>query len=367
MLKKFRFLKETDSNWESRHSSSYYDELLKHPEPKWAQIGIYLLSLFFLCFLLFLLFGRVDVLVQANGTLRPKGNYFIVEALETGTLTNLYAKSGDFLKKGEPILELEFSEQQIELSKDSNNLDYEAKKLKRLVQTKREAEKILRNLNENLENNPGSLLSGALLNKFVSLKKSFMDFQNGVGAKFIYDQALLEFKEEYTNLKDEISKAENIVSSLRGDTRLKKERVDNAIIRMPFSGIVGELAVNNVGQNIIRGQTIASLMEEGQPLEALVDVSSKDIGAVKIGQRAVIQVKAFHKNDFGVVEGYVSQIIPNTKEKESFSVILSIGNQDLYQDGKTFQLFPGLKVAADIQIDRKNVYQILFRYTNPRN
>lgn len=367
MFKKFKNIKETDSNWESRHSASYYDELLKHPAPNWERKGIYLITAFFICFLLFLVFGRVDVVVQASGSIRPKGNYHMVEALETGTLTNLYVKSGDFLKKGDPIMELEFSEQQIELSKDTNNLDYEEKKLQRLIRNKKEAEKILKNLAYNLENNSGSLLSGGVLNKFVNLKKAFMDFQNGVGAKFIYDQSLLEFNEEFGNLKDEIQREENVISSLRGDTRLKRERVANAIIRMPFSGIIGELSVNNVGQNIIRGQTVASLMEDGQPLEAIVEVSSKDIGAVRIGLSSVIKVKAFHQNDFGVVEGTVSQIIPNTKEKDSFTVILNLGTQDLNQDGKEFQLFPGLKVVADIVIDRKSIYRILFRYADPRN
>ncbi|MDZ4724665.1 MAG: HlyD family efflux transporter periplasmic adaptor subunit [Leptospira sp.] len=359
-LKKFKSLRESDSNWESMHSSSYYDELLKHPAPNWNQRGIFLITFFFLIFLVYLIFGKVDIIIPSFGTLRPKGNYYVAEALETGTVTNIYAKPGDFIKKGEPLVELEFSEQQIELSKDSNNLQYEEVRLRRLIQNRREAEKILKNLDSNLETNPGSELSGMLLNKFVSLKKAYMDFKNGIGAKFLYDQSLLEFNEEYINLKDEILKEQNTISSLKGDTKLKRERVDNAILRMPFSGYVGALLVNNIGQNVTRGQTLAELVEENQPLEAFVEIKNKDIGSIRVGMDAIIKIRAFHQNDFGVLDGKVEQIVPNVKEKDTFSVVLSIKEQSLKQNNEEFHLFPGLKVEADIITNRSRLFEVLF-------
>lgn len=362
-FKKFKTLKESDSNWESMHSSSYYDELLKHPAPNWDQKGIILLGLFFVSFILFLFIGKVDVIIPAHGTLRPKGNYFVSEALETGTVTNIYAKPGDFRKKGDPLVELEFSEQQIELSKDANTLVYEEKRLQRLFRNRREADRIAKNLETNLETNPGSELSGHLLNKFVSLKKTYMDFKNGVGAKFLFDQSLLEFNEEYANLKDEILKEENTIDSLRGDTRLKKERLDNAILRMPFSGYVGAMSVNNIGQNVIRGETVAELIEENQKLEAFVEIKNKDIGGIALGMNSIIKIRAFHQNDFGVLDGKVEQIVPNVKEKDTFSVVLSLSDQMLSKDGKQFKLFPGLKVEADIITSRNRIFQVLFRQT----
>ncbi len=366
-LKKFKALKESDSNWESMHSSSFYDELLKHPAPNWDKNGIIILTAFFLCLVAFLFIGKVDVIIPAHGILRPKGSYFVAEALETGSVTNIYAKAGDFVKKGEPLVELEFSEQQIELSKDANTLQYEEKRLQRLIQNRREAETILRKLEYNLENNPGSELSGLLLNKFVSLKKAFIDYKNGIGAKFLYDQSLLEFNEEYANLKDEIQKEQNIISSLRGDTRIKKERVENAILRMPFSGYVGALMVNNIGQNIIRGQTVAELVEEGQPLEAFVEIKNKDIGGISVGMDAIIKIRAFHQNDFGVLDAKVEQIVPNVKEKDTFSVVLSIKTQSLNKDGKEFALLPGLKVEADIITSRNRLFQVLFKKNQDLN
>ncbi|GBF51696.1 efflux pump protein [Leptospira ryugenii] len=358
-LNKFKAVRQSESNWETLHSSTYFDELLRHPAPNWNQRGILLICGFLFVSAIFVIFAKIDIIVPAFGTLRPKGNYFVVEALETGTVTNIYAKPGDFLKKGDPLVELEFSEQQIELTKDANNLQYEEVRLRRLYQNKREAEKILRNLDYNLENNSGSELSGNLLNKFVPLKKSYMDFKNGVGAKFLYDQSLLEFNEEYTNLKDEILLSQNTISSLRGDTKIKKERVDNAILRMPFSGFVGAIMVNNIGQNVTRGQTVAELIEENQLLEAFVEVNNKDIGGIKVGMNAIIKVKAFNQNEFGVLDGKIEQIVPNVKEKETFSVVLSIADQAVHRKEEDFSLIPGLKVEADIIVDRKRIIQAI--------
>ncbi len=361
LLRKLRKIKEKIDEWDSGEASSYYDELLKHPAPNSEQKGIYLLLLLFLSFSAFLFFGKIDEIVPAHGSLRPTGNYYTVEALETGIVVAIHAKAGDYRKQGEPILELEFSEQAMELNKDANNLAYEERKLMRLVKTKSMAEKILKNLEYNLENNPGSELSGPILGKFVSLKKSYTDFKNGVGAKFLYDQSLLEFNEEYSNLRDEIQLEQNTVSSLKGDTLLKKERVENAFLRMPFSGFIGELKVNNVGQNITRGSPVAELIEEGRPLEALVEIPNRDIGVISIGMEAIIKIKAFHQNDYGIVSGKVQQIVPNVKEKDTFSIVLSLNKQHLLKDGQEFKLFPGLKVEADIITSRNRIFTIFFR------
>jgi len=360
-LKKGKFIKEVSDEWNPTEASSHYDELLKHPAPFAERAGIYIFLGFFVVFSIYLFLGEIDEIVPADGGLRPKGNYYTVEAQETGSVTNIYVKPGDYRKKGDPILELEFSEQAMELTKDTNNLAYEERKLQRLIRTKSMADKILRNLESNLENNSGSELSGPILSKFVSLKKSFTDYKNGVGAKFLYDQSLLEFNEEYVNLRDEIQLEQNLVSSLKGDTQLKKERVENAFIKMPFDGYIGLLMVNNVGQNINRGSAIAELIEEGRPLEALVEIPNRDIGVISIGMDAIIKVKAFHQNDFGIVVGKVDQIIPNVKEKDTFSLVLSLNEQILKKDGKDFKLFPGLKVEADIITSRNQIFSILFR------
>lgn len=52
-------------------------------------------------------FGRVDVVASAPGTLIPTGNVKLVQSPGTGVVRAIYVRNGDFVRKGQPLLDLD--------------------------------------------------------------------------------------------------------------------------------------------------------------------------------------------------------------------------------------------------------------------
>ncbi len=72
--------------------------------------------------LLGLYFIKVDVVISARGKLIPVGDVKIVQPLDTGAVTAIHVKEGDFVKAGDPLLSIDPSVDQADLEGKEQNL-----------------------------------------------------------------------------------------------------------------------------------------------------------------------------------------------------------------------------------------------------
>jgi hemolysin D len=66
---------------------------------------------------------KVDVVVTARGKIIPMGDIKVMQPLETGVVTGIYVKEGDFVKKGAVILEIDPSVDIADLEGKERNLN----------------------------------------------------------------------------------------------------------------------------------------------------------------------------------------------------------------------------------------------------
>lgn len=82
---------------------------------------------------LWLFFGKIDIVVTARGIVIPEGDAKIIQPLETGIVKQIFVKEGDFVKKGQILVEIDASATDAQLSTAVKNLEHtklEAKRLK---------------------------------------------------------------------------------------------------------------------------------------------------------------------------------------------------------------------------------------------
>ncbi|MEN6624552.1 MAG: biotin/lipoyl-binding protein [Smithella sp.] len=53
-----------------------------------------------------LIFVKIDVVVTGRGKIIPVGDVKIIQPLETGVITKIHVKEGDYVKKGAILLEI---------------------------------------------------------------------------------------------------------------------------------------------------------------------------------------------------------------------------------------------------------------------
>ncbi len=79
-----------------------------------------------------LIFLKIDVVVTARGKIIPTGDVKVVQPLETGVITKIHVKEGDYVKKGAILLEIDPSVDTADLAGKERNLKYSQLSLDRI-------------------------------------------------------------------------------------------------------------------------------------------------------------------------------------------------------------------------------------------
>jgi membrane fusion protein, adhesin transport system len=88
-------------------------------------------------------------------------------------------------------------------------------------------------------------------------------------------------------------------------------RVDRTVIRAPVGGRINRVLVTTVGGSVSPGQPLVELVPSREALQVEALVSPKDIGSVRIGQRAKVDITAYDPAVYGSLVGQVVTISPD--------------------------------------------------------
>jgi hemolysin D len=176
-----------------------------------------------------------------------------------------------------------------------------------------------------------------------------------------YRQALTQFREGFDNLLDKRQRLADSIAQKKGQLRLGEEQIKKTVIRMPFTGYIGDLKISNNGQMVSAGEVVTTAYPEGSLMEALVLVENKDIGLISDQTPVSIKVDAYAFKDFGAIPGRVERVIPNLSGKGGFAVVVNLSKQTLQKNGQAYPLFPGLTLKADFITQKIRLYQLIFK------
>jgi hemolysin D len=82
-------------------------EVAERPVSPTARVLTWALLIFLVLAILWTVFGRVDVVASAPGSLIPTGNIKLVQSPGTGVVRAIYVRNGDVVRKGQPLLDLD--------------------------------------------------------------------------------------------------------------------------------------------------------------------------------------------------------------------------------------------------------------------
>lgn len=162
----------------------------------------------------------------------------------------------------------------------------------------------------------------------------------------------------------ELSKLTEQYRELLAERQALDERQGRALIKSPVDGVVMGLPQTSVGAVIPAGGTVAEIVPTDQEVIMETMVMPRDIGFVKVGQRASVKIDSFDAARFGSVEGTVKRVSPtSTKMKENgmpfYKVEIALATP--YVSNEKHRLIPGMTGEADIATGRKSVMQFLLK------
>ena len=103
-------------------------------------------------------------------------------------------------------------------------------------------------------------------------------------------------------------------------------------------------------------------------LQAAVEIPSRQIGFVRVGQKAEISIDSYPSNDFGVINGEVERVssdalAPDPAKAQTeyrYPGLVRLNRQQLrLRDGRLLPLQAGMSLQAHIKLRRVSYLQLL--------
>ena len=286
---------------------------------KKADLILYTTVLFWVSFFIWAYFASLEEVTRGQGRIIASSKIQIIQNLEGGIIKDILVKSGDIVKKNDPLIQLDTTRFKSELSA--------------LEKEKSAAQNNLNLLEEERE----------ILNPLV---------EQGV-----------ESRMELIRLLQRISDAETQLMKAEETQPILEDRLFRSSVKAPMEGIVNRLLVNTTGGVVQPGEPLLEIVPIEDELLIEVEISPKDIAYVINGQQAIIKLTAFDFAKFGSLNGEVINVGADSIQKEDGSIWyicqIAVDRDGLTSLGKTITVFPGMVAQVDIISGEKTIMEYL--------
>lgn len=324
---------------------------------------------------------RVDVAVRAPGIVRAVGDRVELKTTVSGRIRRVLAADNAWVDRGGPVLEIE-----------SGEID---EQLRRQRELQAEQAAIVADLRVLLgpEATPGGLQTAALLQERRQHQAQLDTYRlaeakarselarfttlaaKGIATRQELDNARYEverleaesrlLREQAasrwaTRLREEEARSADLMSAIR---RLEEER-SHYLVRAPVAGALVGFSGWAEGGRLLAGQVLGAV-SPGGALRVDTQVSTRDIGRLRLGQAVRMQVDAFPYTQWGLLDGEVEAIgadlIGDANGAAYFKVTIRPHATHLtLPNGVRGELRKGLTLTARYVVGRRSLLQILY-------
>lgn len=168
------------------------------------------------------------------------------------------------------------------------------------------------------------------------------------------------FKEE---AQKELNDVRRTARELVQRMRKYQDNLRRTVLRSPVDGIVKTLYVFTEGGVIQPASTVLDVVPGDDRLVIEAKLATQDIGYVRIGQNAQVQLASADAARFGFLKGKVTNISPDTivtRDGMPFYKVRIVTERDHFESGDlVYRLSPGMQVQSSILTGTRTVMRYL--------
>jgi HlyD family secretion protein len=295
---------------------------------------------------------KVNVQVSARGEVRPDQPIQIVQTQMAGTIASIDVAENDLVVEGQAIARL----QDPALPDLERQLQEAAQELERLTVQQQ-------------------VISAQVdaLEYIIITETSTPDTGNGAE---VLETALARLASQnpaqlgrYRRFQADLATVKDAVAQQQTNLETLQQQISQRVLLAPVDGTILQLAVQNPGQLVQPGMEIARILPTETDLVIEAQVAVQDIGSVEVGQLAQMRVSAYPYPDYGILNGIVTAIAPDTvpcpqpacPSDTVYEITIQPEQTTLYRGDRAYPLQPGMEVSIDIISRRERVIHLLFR------
>ena len=341
------------------------------PASRWiARILIAIL----LFILLWSIFGKMDIIVNASGKIIPSERIKTIASVETARVEQLYVTEGQVVQAGDLLVALDARMSNRERDKAIGDRDtarlqisrsralmtsMAANQLQPMTDIDEIAPERIADAKSHLESQwrdfiaKRSRLEGEIMRyrKQAPLAaQRAKDYQELAKDRDVSVHAWFEKEQEKLEVEGKLADATNQRNALISETRKAAQdqlneglkfaassdqdaqraiaHSDQLRLTAPVSGTVQQLTVHTVGGVVAAAQPLMVLVPKQNQVEIEAFIENKDIGFIRERQFAEVKIEAFDYTKYGTIKGTVSHVSQDAIDPNGTSAIDSLQNKD---------------------------------------
>ena len=365
-------------------------EIIERPANKASTVIILSIFTLLIATVVWACLSEIDVVVTASGTMIPKGDLSSVKSHISGTVDEIAADEGDYVKEGDVLFRLKTEEVDMEidkLNKQKKMLETQieiynkingGEDISRLdlnkydVSVRSEVRSIIDSYNSNklaVDNLKNEKASNELSKQMAQM--TLEDYKENELEKQVKKQEMIiqQYDIEISKLDIQISSVESQFSAKVNstmyeietqiadmDTNIGKLELakEYQVITAPVNGYINSLSVKTEGENVGVSQELANIVPSETDFEMVCYVRNRDIADIEKDMESEIKLEAYPYNKYGTVKGKISYISPSSLYREGLGYVYLV-RITASDKSDNINIKSGLSGSVEIKIGKRTI------------
>ena len=357
--------------------------------------------------LLWSIFGRIDIVVNATGKVIPSARTKTIGSIDVASVRALYVTEGQQVRAGDVLIELDSSSSDAEHDKAIDSVAQASLQVARSVAMVGAVDRLkpphlgadasatpaqwqaaqqqldgqYRDFHARLVRFDGEIVRYSTTLTLATQRAD--DFKALLPDHTVSNHAWLEKEQIKLDLEGQLLEARNQRAALIAQTRKEAhdamtegrkimvasdkdqrragERSKLLKLIAPVDGTVQQLTVHTVGGVVPAAQALMQIVPKENIVEVEAFLENRDVGFVLAGQNAEVKIDAFDYTRYGTVTAKVKHVSQDAIQDEKKGLIyatkISLARSSIFVDGKTLPLSAGMAVNVEIKTGTRRVIE----------
>ncbi len=382
-------------------------EIQEKPVSPTLRVTAKALVLLILVLIVWAVFGRMDIVVNATGEIIPQERTKSIAAVQTASVKAIHVTEGQRVKKGDLLIELDASAPDAERDKAESTVmeaQLEKARSKALIAAIASHQPPLLPKLPGVPQSKVQESQGYLTSQYYDFTTKLQRIEGQIAhysealplvaqqakdyktlakthdvsthAYLEKEQALIDLQGQLTDAKnqraaliaevrrtayDSIDQAEKTLGGARQDVKRNADYSKLLNLTSPVDGTVQQLSVFTVGGVVQAAQPLMKIVPREDKIVVEAMLQNKDVGFVEKGQDASVKVDAYDYTKYGIIPAKVVHVsrdaIKDDKRGLLYSVLLELDKTGIVYKGHTMPLSAGMSVTVDIKTGSRRIIE----------
>jgi HlyD family secretion protein len=177
---------------------------------------------------------------------------------------------------------------------------------------------------------------------------------------------LLKNQEQLKDLQTQITTVKSDISQTKSQIASLQIQLQQRVVRSPIDGTIFELPIKKPGAVVQPGQLLAQIAPKNATLILKARMPSQHSGFIKVGMPVKIKLDAYPFQEYGIMQGRVTWISPDSKiqenglnRTETYELDIALEQPYIQSGNKRILLTPGQTATAEVIVRQRRIIDFI--------